>query len=144
MPRFTWKWSYQNRAGYRFEDGEIEVHRELGWLEAHMREGFNGDAAAFDRNVISAIGGAQVRWDNRPYDEAGRWRHWTAELYDAFVAFLQQRHAVDAESLRRMREKHPDVKFDDCVLVLPRPIYWDDAAGRFETEPFYVEVLCKN
>lgn len=137
MCSFHFKWSYQNRAGYQFADGEIEIHRELGWLAEHRKSIWNGDDESYQRNVLDAIGGAQVHWTNRSGDA---WRRWTPELYDAFVADVKRNHADAVAQTESMRAKHPDVKFEDHALVIPRPIYWSDAAGRFETEPFYVEV----
>jgi hypothetical protein len=134
MYRFDFKWSYQNRAGYRFDGGEIETHRELGWLAEYRRQNFNGDDAAFQRNVLDAIGGAQIHWTNRTGDA---WNRWTAELYAAFVADVRKCHADAVAHTADMRAKHPDVTFEDWPLIVPRPIYWNDANGRFETEPFY-------
>jgi hypothetical protein len=137
MYSFAFKWSYQNRAGYQFSDGEIETHRELGWMETYRRQLFNGDDDAFKRNVLDAIGGAQVHWTNRSGDA---WRRWTPELYAAFVADVKRSHAESIAYAQALAAKHPDVDWSEALnrpLVVPRPIYWNDDAARFEVEPFY-------
>lgn len=126
---FTWKWSYQNRAGYQFDGGEIEVHRENVWVRDYQRSTHNGDDESFQRNVIDPIGGAIVR------NHAHRW---TPELYEAFKAYWTASYEADRKCRDEFRAKHPDVEFNVIEpITIPRPIFWNDDAGRFETESFY-------
>jgi hypothetical protein len=130
---FTWKWSYQNTSGHRFEAGEIEVHRENDrfGLREYQRKIFNGDDAEFQRNVIDPIGGAVARIDGAP-------NRWTKALYEAFTVYCRDNDFAARQSLERMRAEHPDFTFDEPEpLAIPRPIYWDYETNRFETEPFY-------
>jgi hypothetical protein len=130
---FTWKWSYQNECGYRFDRGEIEVHREnerFG-LRDYQRRIFNGDDEAFQRNVLDSIGGAIARMSDGP-------NRWTPALYEAFSEYWKQRHADACASLQAMQLRHPDVTFDAVEpFIIPRPIYWNNERNRFENEPFY-------
>jgi phytoene dehydrogenase-like protein len=135
---FTWKLSYRNESEYRFDGGSIGVYRELGWLEPHMRQDHNGDAESFQRNVLDAAGGARIFHDRYRAED---WNRWTPEIYTAFVAHLRAKHAQDIAESTRLRARHPDIDFSGCdrPLAIPRPIYWDFATNRFETEPWHEE-----
>lgn len=137
---FAWKWSYQNRIGYRLygatSGGEIEVHRELGWLQEHVYREFNhnGDPTSFQRNVLDPIGGAVIHLNDAG---ARSYNRWPQVVYVEFVEHLKQQYAKEMASIARSRAENPDMTFEERPLVIPRPIYWDSTSNRFENEPFY-------
>ena len=140
---FHWKWSYQNRSGYQFHgipgigSGEIEVSRELGWLEPYMRQIHNGGPDSFQRNVLDMVGGCLVRLDRYT---PGKWNRWDESLYRSFVSQLRDSHAKESAEIARYKAECPDIDYSWCdrPLVIPRPMYWDlEANDRYWVEPWF-------
>ena len=140
---FRWTCSYMNGCWYKFYrdgGGEIEVHRPM---EDHMlayRQSIfnhNGNPFSFQRNVLDAVGGAQVSWSHYNRDN---WNRWTEPLWEAFVAWLKAEHERDYAWCDKFQREHEFYDFPLPVLTLPRPIYWDLAENCWKTEPFYQEV----
>jgi hypothetical protein len=134
---FQWYCSYQ--VWYKFSGGEIEVHREMGWLAEQFNH--NGDPFSFQRNVVDPIGGAIIRWDHY-----GRYSNrWTPELYATFSAEWTERHNHNVAEHQRFKRQHPDIDWswrEDILRreeTVPRPIYWSSDSKRFETEPWFCQ-----
>ena len=145
MFRIEFHLSYQDQTCY-----DVYGHDTIRQIEAYsapqhtldyMRESFNhnGDATAFERNILSRQGGAVIRAvhglsEPFPY-------RWTPEAYALFVGELYRMRADYMADYARKVEKYGLADWGEPELMrpVPRPIYFDRSMeqNRFQVEPWF-------
>lgn len=129
MAHFQWSCSYLGDVFYKVHGVqgiyEVRVHNQDARTLAYYQGIFNhnGDPTSFYRNVVSAVGGADLHG-----------HRWTPELWHAFIEFLGLKHEdyLRWHEARVYLESPPNPR-DPA----PRPIFWNGV--QFETEPWHVE-----
>lgn len=141
--RFECKGSYQDTMGYTIygvsERASIDVFQGNSHQLEYMERTHNhcGDVTSFERNVLSRQGGAVLRID-------GTQAHWTPDLYRTFVEWLTQRYADGLAQWTAKCERNgwgaEDLAAYGPMAAIPRPMYFDHEAKRYQVEDWFKSV----
>jgi hypothetical protein len=145
MFRIEFHLSYQDQVCYDVYGHDtvrqIETYNANPYTLNYMRESFNhnGDATAFERNILSRQGGAVIRAvhglsEPFPY-------RWSMGTYALFVGELYRMRADYMADYARKVEKYGLADWGEPELMrpVPRPIYFDRSMeqNRFQVEPWF-------
>jgi len=141
---FKWFCSYFDTVEYKVFGStpvrSLEIHHGSEDCLNYMKSihNYNGDPTSFDREVVSAQGGASIHYS----EGQGLPYHWTPELYDAFVSYLRARHEDSQRQTGDMYDRYgvPQEARHFETLFIPRPIFFNFDTRLYETEPWFREL----